>query len=137
MGVTIAKSNRRAAFTMVELMIVVLIISVLAVVAGPILRGRIDSAKWTEANTAAGMIRGSVKIYYSRTGQVITGSLADEATRNALILSAEDLTGTYFVPSDYNIDSVDSNGVATVTVTGSLDGAPSGSKTLHPNGDWR
>ena len=44
----------RTAFTLIELMVVVLIVSILAAVMIPIIRGRIDSAKWTEGKAIMG-----------------------------------------------------------------------------------
>ena len=128
--------NKRAALTLMELLVVILIVCILAAAAIPIMRGRIDNAKWAEANSAAGMIRSAVKVYYAENGAGVTGSLSDISVLNALAIGAGDLTGTYFVASDYNIDSVNSSGIATVTVTGSLPKAPTGSKTLYPDGDW-
>ena len=128
--------DRRAALTLMELMVVILIVGILAAAAIPIMRGKIDNAKWAEANSAAGMIRSAVKVYFAEHGTGVTGSLSDVSVLNALAIGAGDLTGTYFVASDYNIDSVNSSGIATVTVKGSLPKAPTGSKTLYPNGDW-
>jgi general secretion pathway protein G len=42
--------SKAKGFTLVELMVVILIVSILAAVAIPILRGRIDAAKWSEGN---------------------------------------------------------------------------------------
>ncbi|MBL7214787.1 MAG: type II secretion system protein [Phycisphaerae bacterium] len=128
--------NKRAALTLMELLVVILIVAILAAATVPILRGKINSAKWAEANSAAGMIRSAVKVYYAEKGIAITGSLGDVSVLNALAIGAGDLTGTYFVASDYTIDSINTDGVATITVTGSLPKAPTGSKTLLPNGDW-
>lgn len=130
-------NNKAAGFTLIELMVVVLIIAVLAGVLIPILRGKIDNAKWSEANSAAGMIRNAFKEYYARTGVTLTGSLSDASIREALSIGEKDLTGTYFVPSDYKIDSVDPSGVPTIMVTGSQSNAPSGTKTLYPDGKWQ
>ena len=44
-------------FTLVELMVVILIVALLTAMLVPLLQGRIDRAKWSEAQTAAGMIR--------------------------------------------------------------------------------
>jgi prepilin-type N-terminal cleavage/methylation domain-containing protein len=131
-----SRPNKRHAFTLIELMVVILIVGILAAAVVSILRGRVDNAKWAEANAAAGMIRNAVKVLYAESGTAITGSLADASILNTLGIGVGDLTGTYFVAADYTIDSVDSGGVATVTVTGSLPSAPTGSKTLKPNGDW-
>jgi len=40
--------NCERAFTLVELMVVILIVAILAAVAIPVLRNRVDAAKWSE-----------------------------------------------------------------------------------------
>ena len=50
-------------FTLIELMVVILIVGILAAVAIPLMRGKIDSAKWSEANAAAGTVRTAVRTY--------------------------------------------------------------------------
>ncbi|MHC5159384.1 MAG: prepilin-type N-terminal cleavage/methylation domain-containing protein [Planctomycetota bacterium] len=124
------------AFTLIELMVVILIVAVLAAAAVPLMRGRIDRSKWTEANAVAGSIRTSMKTYFMETGNTVTGSLNDASVQQALGVQSGDLTGTYFVPSDYVIDSVSVDGVAVITATGSQTNAPSGSKTLALNGTF-
>lgn len=122
-------------FTLIELMVVILIVGILAAASVPMMRGRIDSAKWSEGCATAGTIRSAVRVYFAENGNAPTGSL--NATNMALLnFTSADLTGTYFVPGDYNIDSVDANGNAAVTVTGSQTNAPSGSKTLSATGTW-
>ena len=54
-------------FTLVELMVVVLIVGILAAVAVPMMQGKIDSAKWSEANAGAGTIRTAVRAYVAET----------------------------------------------------------------------
>lgn len=129
--------KKRAALTLLELLVIILIVSILAAALVPILQGRVHNAKWAEARTAASMIRGAVKLYYARKGVVVKGGLDDVAVLNALSIEAGDLTGTCFVASNYMIDDVDDKGVATITVTGSLPKAPPGSRTLYPNGEWK
>jgi type IV pilus assembly protein PilA len=131
------KMTGRKGFTLIELMVVILIVGILAAASIPLMRGRIDSAKWAEANATAGTIKSAVRVYFAENGAGITGSMGVAATQTALGFTTGDLTGTYFVPGDYNIDSVDANGNAAITVTGSQANAPSGSKTLSVAGTWQ
>lgn len=123
-------------FTLIELMVVILIVGVLAAAAVPLMRGRIDRSKWTEANAAAGSIRTAMKAYLMETGNTVTGSLTNASVQQALEIQSGDLSGSYFVAADYNIDSVSADGVAVITVTASQSNAPSGSKTLALDGTF-
>jgi prepilin-type N-terminal cleavage/methylation domain-containing protein len=126
--------KKKNAFTLIELMVVILIVAVLAAAAVPLMRGRIDRSKWTEANAAAGSIRSAVKVYFMETGNVVTGNLNNASVQQALAIQSGDLTGSYFTASDYQIDSVSTDGIAVITATGSQTNAPSGSKTLALDG---
>ena len=132
--------GKRKGFTLVELMVVVLIVTILAAVAMPLLSGRIDSSKWSEANAGAGTIRTAVRAYFAENptaAQTLSGGLDVAATQAVLGFSAQDLSGGFFVPGDYNIDSVNAQGFATITVTGgSLPRSPAGSYTMAANGSW-
>ncbi len=127
------------AFTIIEVMLVVMIIGILAAAAIPLMKGRVDNAKWSEANAAAGAIRHSARVYYSKAadGPSIIGNLGDSTIRNKLNFSQEDLTGTYFSASDYQISGFSSMGIPTIVVTGSQTKAPTGTKTLKPDGSWQ
>ena len=129
-------------FTLVELMVVILIVGILASIATPLMKARIDRSKWSEACTSAGTIRTAVRNYASETNiataQALIGTdLGDTTIQNALGFTPEDLEGTYFSPGDYTITSVDSDGIASITATGgSKADSPLGSYVLQTDGRW-
>jgi len=132
----------RKGFTLVELMVVILIVGILAAVAIPLMQGRIDKAKWSEANATAGTIRTAIRAYSAETSvatavTLVGKALDDGATQAALGFSATDCEGTYFASSDYTITAVNATGIATITVTGgSKTDSPAGSYQLTAAGAW-
>ena len=134
--------NSRKGFTLVELMVVILIVGILAAVAIPLMQGRIDKAKWSEANATAGTIRTAIRAYAAETSvataQGLAGNALDDATtQGALGFTANDLEGTYFEAGDYTITAVSAQGIATITVAGgSKADSPAGSYQLTAAGDW-
>ena len=126
-------------FTLVELLLVITVVGILAAVALPIFRSRIDSAKWSEANAAAGTIRTAVRAYFAEKGSTAATALKDKTlddstTQAALGFSSSDLTGTYFTPAKYKITDVTSFGIAEITVSAGT--GLSGSYKLETDGDW-
>ena len=130
----------RKGFTLVELMVVILIVSILAAVAIPIMRGRIDSAKWTEGKSMAGSIATAIRAYAAERDN--NGDYGDdEPTLAQLGFAASDLTGTYFTASEYEWTTafdVDNDPPLTFTIT--VD-APTGittpsQVTLDEAGTW-
>jgi len=93
--------SKKRGFTLVELMVVILIVSILAAVAVPIMRGRIDAAKWSEGKAMAGTLATAFRAYAAEKG--INGTYGDQAalTLATLGFADSDLTGTYFDVSDY------------------------------------
>ena len=135
----------RKGFTLIELMVVILIVGILAAVAVPIMRGRIDQAKWSEANASAGSIRTSVRAYIAEKGPNydayaadLHGGLDDSDIQTNLGFSSSDLDGAFFDQEDYVINGVDADaGTCVVTVgPSSHDGAPTGTGTLAADGGW-
>lgn len=129
---------RHKGFTLIELMVVILIVGILAAATIPLMRGRVDSAKWAEANATAGTIKSAVRVYFAEKGEKPTGTM-DTTLMTQLGFTEADLNGTYFVYSDYAIESVDDNGNASIKVTSSKDNAPKpkgATKTLKTDGTW-
>jgi len=128
-------------FTLVELMVVILIVGILAAVAIPLMQGRIDKAKWSEANATAGTIRTAVRAYAAETSVAtavanVAGTLDTAAIQGYLGFQNSDLEGTYFTAANYTITAVNASGIATVSVTGSKAEAPSGTYVLATDGSW-
>ena len=132
--------QKREAFTLIELAVVILIVSVLAAVAIPIMNGRIDSAKWTEGKAGLGTIATALRGYAAEKRGAGTYG-AELPALETLGFSAEDLQGKYFSISDYevSISSFTSSGTPELTYTLTAT-APAGiippSVTLDNAGNW-
>ncbi|NIP27132.1 MAG: prepilin-type N-terminal cleavage/methylation domain-containing protein [Phycisphaerae bacterium] len=134
------KSKR--GMTLIELMIVILIVGIIAAIAIPIMRGRIDSAKWSEASRTAGTIKRAVRTYMVEHGdrknfQVLNGALNEQSVYKKLGFNSKDLNGSYFYQGDYQIKNVTANPPSCVVeVQSSHADGPSGIGTLDVNGNW-
>lgn len=119
-------TRTRKGFTMVELMVVVLIVGILAVIAIPLMTGRSDASKWSEAKNVMGVIASALRTY-----TIEKGTLSGAPTMAELGIRDSDLDGTYFSHEAYAITSASATGgqvsyVITCTAADSTrDGAPS------------
>jgi len=109
-------SALRAAFTLVELMIVVVIVAILATVSVPIYKASIKDAQMSEGIAGCGTIRMAAKMQIAKTG-----SIADATLETLGFDTSEngDLDGKYFKASndDYTF-TPNANGTSfTVSVT--------------------
>jgi len=98
----------RKGFTLIELMVVIFIVGILAAVAIPIMRGRIDSAKWSEGKSGAGSIRTSARAFCAEVGPTWGGvwggvTLTDLGFNITPLAPGGDLDGKYFTDDAYSI----------------------------------
>jgi len=98
--------GRSAAFTLVELMIVVVIVAILAMVAVPIYRANVTNAKMSEGIAGVGSIRTAFRIYAaSHDGDYPVLTAVDGDGLDDLNVDGDDLDGKYFESDDYEVTS--------------------------------
>lgn len=135
----------RKGFTLIELMVVIFIVGILAAVAIPIMRGRIDSAKWSEGKAGAGSIRTAARAFCAEKGLNWGGTwanvdLAELGFNITVGVGGGDLDGKYFTDEAYGVaftafDTYD----VTVTAVDSLSGDKPTSPSvveLDQDGAW-
>ncbi len=82
----------KGGFTLIELMVVIFIVGILAAVAVPLMRGRIDAAKWSEGRTIMGTIATALRAHIAEKGS----NFSAVPKLVQLGFAANDLDGTYF-----------------------------------------
>ena len=95
--------KRRAGFTLIELMIVVLIVAVLAAILIPFMRARVEAAKWAEGKAGAGTIASALRAYTAEQG--IDGTYNTSLIQD-ILFKVSDLEGKYFQIGDYSLTSI-------------------------------
>jgi len=116
-------------FTLIELMVVIFIIGILSAVSIPMMRGRMDSAKWAEGRAAAGSIRTAARAYCAEKGQSFN-FVGTTLTELGFVItpgpSGGDLDGKYFTDDCYTIAFKGYDDyLITIDATASLGDAPS------------
>jgi len=137
--------EKQKGFTLVELMTVVFIVGILAAMAIPLFRGRIDSARWSEGKASASSIRTAARAFCcerdSNWGGVWANvTLADLGFNVVNGAGGDDLDGKYFTNESYAIVFTAYNAY-TITVTAAPSLSPDkpstpASITLDQNGVW-
>jgi len=130
------KNKNKIGFTLAEILVVLIIIGILAGTMTPLVSAKVQRAKWSEASNMAGAIRRAVRAaYVEKPTTVKKWSIQPvEGVLSILKFNPEDLTGTYFSPSNFTIDSVDGDGNAVISISAPAD--LSGSGLLNQNG-WQ
>ncbi len=82
----------KGGFTLIELMVVIFIVGILAAVAVPLMRGRIDAAKWSEGKSIMGTISTALRAHVAEKSSNFTAV----PTLVQLGFAKNDLDGTYF-----------------------------------------
>ena len=101
--------EKRKGFTLIELMVVIFIVGILAAVAIPIMRGRIDAAKWSEGKAGAGSIRTAARAFCAEKGPNWGGVWANVGlyelgfTNLVDLVDGDDLDGKYFTNEAYEV----------------------------------
>jgi type II secretory pathway pseudopilin PulG len=126
--------TRTKGYTLVELLTVVFIVIVLASVAVPILRGRIDAAKWSEGKALAGTISMALRTYVVGTAEL---GPWDEISLPAekLGITAQDLGGRYFREENFHWNA-QKDGTFLITVDKPPEIAAPAQITLDNRGNW-
>lgn len=125
----------RKGFTLIELMVVILIVGILAAVAIPMLRGRIDAAKWSEGKAMIGSIGTAIRAYHAEKGPTGTAPTTLYVANTGLGFAAGDLTGTYFVDADFAM-AVTAMDPLTFTITATKATLNPTSYVIDQSGTW-
>jgi prepilin-type N-terminal cleavage/methylation domain-containing protein len=129
------KNNSVGGFTLIELMVVILIVAILAAIAIPILRGRINEAKWSEGKAMVGSIASPIRAYHEQAGPDGSPPTTLSPGPTASGFAAGDLTGTYFSDADFSFNVISMNRLA-FAVTANNAGLDPASYQLDQSGNW-
>jgi prepilin-type N-terminal cleavage/methylation domain-containing protein len=137
----INRLKKASAFTLVEVLVVIMIVGILAAWAAPLMRGRVDSAKWSEGRSMMGSIATAMRTYVAENDRAPpVGVLSDESVRKTLGFAEQDVDSTYFDPGDFEISNVAYDPYGTTTlqflITATKIELDPGNWTLNQNGVW-
>ncbi len=126
----------KSGFTMVELMVVAIIVSILMAVTIPMMLGNKRKSMATEGQTGLGTIRSAMKIYKAEFGRYPEGE-AGKTMDGVTVLTIKpgDLDGHYFKTDGYRLTTVTVSNYS-LTVTGYTNDALGQTITLDSDGNW-
>lgn len=118
---SVRRMRCKSAFTLVELMIVVVIVAILALVAIPLYQGSVTGAKMSEGIAGCGTIRSAFRVYAaSHNGVYPVLAAVDGTGLTILNVQGSHLAGKYFTATDYAVtaDAASYSISATLSDTG-------------------
>lgn len=113
------RKQKKAGFTLVELMVVAIIVAILAAVAIPLMTGNKDRAMATEGQAGCTTIATQLRMYYAEKGNY-TGITTPVSLPG---IRANDLNGTYFNDASYVLTTLTDGDTYTITASGKGDAA--------------
>ncbi|MHC4645458.1 MAG: type IV pilin protein [Planctomycetota bacterium] len=123
--------------TLIELMMALSIVAILASVAIPTLRGRVDAAKWSEGRAMMGSIATAIRAYHGEKGPLAAAPTTLGVAATGLGFSPGDLTGTCFVNADFALNVTSMYPLQfTVTCTPSMVALNPPAYTMDESGNW-
>ena len=98
--------SRRSAFTLIELMIVVVIVAILAMVAIPLYQSSVENARMSEGISGVGTVRTALRVYAAgHNGAYPVLAAVDGTGLGEINVQASDLDGKFFAAVDYEVTS--------------------------------
>ncbi len=98
--------RRASAFTLIELMIVVIIVAILATIQLPMYHANVVAARMSEGISGVGTIRTAMRVYTaSHGGNYPTFNHVDASSLSAIGIMPTDLNGKFFQSGNYIVDS--------------------------------
>ena len=131
---TVKLTKQKAGFTLVELMVVAVIVSILAAVAIPIMSGNKTKALATEAEQGLGHVRTALRATFVQSGAYNLNLDGDPITTGPVVgavpgISTGDLDGRYFSDASYELTLLGAN-TYTITATGDDSAAPQAAEAV-------
>ena len=114
--------RNESAFTLIELLIVVIIVAVLAGVGVPMLSANVQRAKLSEADAGLGTVRTGLRVYFAEHRNYSTAAITN------IGLTAGDLDGRYFDDSDFSLSGLGATTYCIAVTGGAPNTAPKASE---------